>query len=209
MVPLARALALAAALLLPHPAGAATLLVGNKAEATVSLLDLPSGRVVATLPTGEGPHELAVSPDGKRALVANYGTGPRPGGTLTVIDVPAARVAKTIDLGGPRRPHGLAWLDGRRALVTAEGSKALLVVDVDAGGVVQEIPTGQEVSHMVAVAPDGSRGYVASIGSGTLTAIDLRERKVLAVVPTGKGAEGIDVTPDGREVWVTNREADT
>jgi YVTN family beta-propeller protein len=28
-------------------------------------------------------------------------------------------------------------------------------------------------------------------------------------VPTGKGAEGLDVTPDGREVWVVNREANT
>src|SRR5262249_24510877 len=28
-------------------------------------------------------------------------------------------------------------------------------------------------------------------------------------IPTGKGAEGIAITPDGREVWVVNREADT
>ena len=210
MTLLARAAAaLAAALLLSLPAGAATLLVGNKAEATVSLIDLPSGKVVATLPTGEGPHELAVSPDGRTALVADYGTGPRPGRTLTVIDVPAAKVAKTIDLGAPRRPHGLAWLDGRRALVTAEESGALLVVDVEAGTVEREIATGQEVSHMVAVQPGGNRAFVANIGSGTVTAIDLAAGKKLADVKTGEGAEGVEVSPDGRWVWVTNREAGT
>jgi YVTN family beta-propeller protein len=210
MTPAARAaVSLAAALLLSFPASAATLLVGNKAEATVSLIDLPSGKVVATLPTGVGPHELAVSPDGRTALVADYGTGPRPGRTLTVIDVAAAKVAKTIDLGAPRRPHGLAWLDGRRALVTAEASGALLVVDVEAGRVVNEIATGQELSHMVAVQPGGRRAFVANIGSGTVTAIDLAAGKKLADVTTGEGAEGVDVSPDGRWVWVTNREAGT
>lgn len=192
------------------PARAQTLVVLNKADSTASLLDLASGRAVATLPTGAAPHETAVSPDGRTALVSNYGTRGSPGSTLTVIDVPGARVVRTIDLRSHRRPHGLQWLrDGRHAVVTAEESKALLVVDVEAGQVEAAIATAQEVSHMVALTPDGSRAFVASIGSGTVTAIDVAARKVLGRVATGKGAEGIDVTPDGREVWVTNREADT
>lgn len=202
--------ALAFSLVAAAPVASGTLVVLNKAEATASLIDLASGSVAATLPTGNGPHEAAVSPDGRLALAANYGTGEAPGSTLTLIDVPAARVVKTIQLGEYRRPHGIQWLaDGRQAVVTCEENKALVIVDVEGGKVTGAVATDQDVSHMVAVATDGSRAYVASIGSGTLTAIDLRERNVLAVVPTGKGAEGIDVTPDGREVWVTNREADT
>ena len=46
-------------------AQAATLVVANKGEATASLIDLPSGQVVATLPTGDGPHEVGMSPDGR------------------------------------------------------------------------------------------------------------------------------------------------
>jgi YVTN family beta-propeller protein len=202
-------LAAAAGLLLAAQLSAATLIVGNKAEATASLIDLGTGKVVATLPTGEGPHEVAVSPDGRWALVANYGTRERPGATLTVIDVPAARVARTVDLGEHRRPHGVEWLDGGRALVTAEAGKALLEVDVAAGKVLRAISTGQEVSHMVAATPGGKRAFVANIGSGSMTAIDLAAGKKLADVATGAGAEGIAVTPDGRHVWVTNREAGT
>ncbi len=199
-------LALAAA----APVESGTLVVLNKAEATASLIDLASGKVAATLPTGNGPHEAAVSPDGRLALVANYGTGGAPGSTLTLIDVPAARVMKTIALGEYRRPHGIQWLsDGRRAVVTCEANKAVVIVDVEAGAVAGAVTTGQEVSHMVAVARDDSRAYVASIGSGNVTAVDLDTRKVLAVIPTGQGAEGIDLTPDGRELWVTNREDDT
>jgi YVTN family beta-propeller protein len=191
------------------PAGAGTLVVLNKSDATASLIDVDTGKVVATLPTGRAPHEAAASPDGRLVLVSNYGTSDAPGSSLTVLEVAKARVQKTIDLGEHRRPHGLAWLDGRRALVTAEASKALLIVDVEAGKVEAAVTTGQDVSHMVAKTPDGSRAFVANIGSGSITVVDVPGRKAVENVATGKGAEGIDVTPDGKRVWVTNREADT
>ncbi|HEX5818054.1 MAG TPA: cytochrome D1 domain-containing protein [Gemmatimonadales bacterium] len=191
------------------PPATGTLVVLNKAEATASLIDVASGKVVATLPTGEGPHEAAASPDGRTVLVANYGTGPAAGRTLSVIDVPGLRVRRTIELPSGSRPHGVWFLDGTKALVTAEGIGALLVVDVEKGTVLATIETGQRVSHMVAASPDGKRAYVANIGSGTMTAIDLVAGRVLAQVETGAGAEGIAVRPDGREIWVTNRSANT
>jgi YVTN family beta-propeller protein len=186
-----------------------TLVVLNKSDATASLIDIGTGKVAATLPTGQGPHEAAAAPDGKRVLVSNYGGPGAPGSSLTLLDVGAGRVLKTIELGEYRRPHGLAWIDDRRAAVTAEAQKALLVVDVEAGKVESAIVTGQETTHMVVVTPDHARAFTANIGSGGITAVDLKAGKVLAHVPTGAGAEGIDLTPDGKQVWVTNREADT
>jgi YVTN family beta-propeller protein len=188
---------------------AATLIVANKSEATVSLVDLGSGKVAATLPVGQGPHEVAVSPSGRLALIANYGSREKEGSSLTLIDVPGAKVIRTIDLGEYRRPHGMVWIDERRALVTSEASKALLEVDIQAGKVTGATQTDQQVSHMVALAPGGSRAFVANIGSGSVTAIDLKGRKKLADIPTGQGAEGITVTPDGKQVWVVNRAADS
>jgi YVTN family beta-propeller protein len=199
--------ALGAAALRAFAAGG-TLVVLNKGEATASLVDLGAGSVAATLPTGEGPHEAAASPDGRTVVVSNYGTRAAAGGTLTVLDVAGARVLRTIDVGAGRRPHGLAFLDARRVLVTAEAAKALLVVDVERGAVEASIETGQEISHMVAATPDGRRAFVANIGSGTVTAIDVPGRKVLAQIRTGAGAEGIALAPGGREVWVANRAAD-
>jgi YVTN family beta-propeller protein len=202
-----------AALLLSSAAaagpGEGTLIVLNKSESTASLVRLRTGEVMATLPTGPHPHEVAVAPDGETAVATNYGTAERAGSTLTVIDVPRRRVVKTIDVGRGRRPHGVVFLDARHALVTAEGTKALLVVDVAKGAVDAAIETRQQVSHMVAATPDGKRAFVTNIGSGTVTAIDVAARKVLADVRTGEGAEGIAVTPDGKEVWITNRAADT
>lgn len=192
-----------------NAADTGTLLVLNKSDDTVSLLDLASGEPVSTLKTGEAPHEVTVSPDGKMAVISNYGTQSQPGNTLTVIDIPGNKVLRTIDLGANRRPHGLAWLEGNQVAVTTEDSQSLLIVDVDSGKVLHTIGTGASISHMVAVAPKHQRAFVANIGSGSVTVIDLGNHRRIANIPTGAGAEGIDVSADQNEVWVTNREADT
>ena len=191
-------------------ADAETLIVLNKSDATASLIDLESGDVRATLPTGDGPHEAAVSPDGRIALVGNYGVRGAPGSTLTVIDLQSARVVTTIDLGDYRKPHGLLWLPGgKRALVTAEGNRALLEVDVSKREVVNAYATDAEVSHMVDVALGGQRAFVANIGSGSVSVIDVDKGTLIRNLDTGAGAEGITSTVDGKEIWVTNRSADT
>jgi YVTN family beta-propeller protein len=195
--------------LVPDAGGAQTLLVANKTDDTVDLIDLVTGESKATLPTGQAPHEIETSADGSLAVISNYGTRETPGSSLTIVDVAAAKVLRTLDLGEHTRPHGLAWIGNHRIAVTTEGSAHLLVVDIDTGRIVSQVPTGQETSHMVAVTPDGSRAFVANIGSGTVTAIDLTAGSKLADLETGEGAEGIAVTPDGSEIWVTNRGADT
>jgi len=202
--------ALILAVSVPLCVEADTLVVLNKSEATASLIDLSSGAVRATLTTDFGPHEAAMSPDGRLALVGNYGSREKPGSSLTVIDVAAAKVVKTIDLGEYERPHGLLFLpDGRRALVTAEGNRALLLVDVEKGIVEKKFETNQDVSHMVEVALGGRKAFVANIGSGSVSVIDLENGIVVRTIETGAGAEGITASIDGTEIWVTNRSADT
>jgi len=196
-----------AALLAAPIAPAGTLVVANKAEATVSLIDQASGEVVATLATGVGPHEVGISPDGQFALVTNYGNREHAGNSLTLIDIPAAEVVKTFDIGDQSKPHGVEWIDKMRAAVTVEANQALVVVDVDSGEILQAIPTDQDVSHMVALDSDGRRAYTANIGSGSISVLDLETGERERNIATGEGAEGIAVS--GQHIWVTNRAADT
>jgi YVTN family beta-propeller protein len=198
-----------ALLLVSLSVDAAVLLVANKSANTVDLVDPATGSSKATLETGYRPHEVSARPDGALAVISNYGDRAKAGSSLTVVDVEGMKVLRTICLGDHTRPHGLAWLDGNRVAVTAEGSAHALVVDVESGEVVSEVETAMRVSHMIAVSRDGSRGFVANIGSDNVTAIDLVEGKKLADIETGAGAEGIATSPDGSEIWVGNREADT
>ncbi len=189
---------------------AGTLIVLNRAESSASLLECGTGREVRKLMTGAGPCEVAISPDGSIAVVANYGSSAEPGRSLTVIDVAGGRVADTIGLEPYERPHGIRFHpDGRRVLVTAEAQGAVLIVDVATGTVEASISTEQSGSRMLALSPDGSRAFVANQGSGSVSVLDVEARKIVATIETGEGAEGLDVSPDGREVWVANRAADT
>jgi YVTN family beta-propeller protein len=189
------------------------LIVLNKSGNTASIIDLKTGRAVSTIPTGEAPHEVAVSPDGKTAVVADYGVRGKPGNTLTVIDLSSHKVVETISLGMYQRPHGIVFLsDGKRLLVTSETKKSLLLLDLQKKGadkIVKTFATDQEISHMVAITPDNRMAYTANIRSGSITAIDLKSGGPPKIIATGKGAEGIDVSTDGKQVWVTNRAEDT
>jgi DNA-binding beta-propeller fold protein YncE len=192
---------------------------------TVTLLDAATGRVHATLPTGQGPHEVAVSHDGRWALVTNYGVRGAPGNTLTVVDVARAAVARTLSLGGFQRPHGAAFLPGDTlAAVTAEAARAVLVVDVRDGRVVDTLATGGRGSHMVAVPARADRAFTANIPDATVSVLALARAAAPAAGAAGPRApaardsarligvagapEGIAVTPDGRQLWVgSNRDS--
>jgi YVTN family beta-propeller protein len=201
------------------PAEAGTLVVLNKSDHEAALVDAATLNVVAKLPTGKGPHEVAISPDNRFAYVANYGSfaifreGERPrmepGNTITVMDLKDRRVIATWSLGEFTQPHGI-WTsrDGSRVWVTCEGAQAVLELDAKSGEIKKSWKTAQRTSHMLVPARDESRLYVASIGSGTVTIIRRASDEVKSI-PTGAGAEGIDITPDGKQVWVTNRGANT
>jgi len=198
-------LLLAAAWIGVLPASAETLLVVRKTDNAVDFMDPGSGLRLASVPTGNAPHEISVSPDGKRAAVSNYGTREQPGSTLSIVDLEQPQEIRRIDLAPHTRPHGVAWFAADRIAVTTEGSRHLLILDPAVSQVIGAIETAQETSHMVVVSADARRAYVTNIGSGTTTAIDLVNRRKLEDIATGAGSEALALTPDGRELWVAAR----
>jgi DNA-binding beta-propeller fold protein YncE len=132
-----------------------TLIVTNKSPSTATIIDVGSGRTLATLPTGAGPHEVVVSPSGMRAVVTDYaGTPGNPGKTLTVLLLPQQRVEKTIDLGQYTRPHGIVFLPGDSLVaVTSETTGNVVIVDI-LRGTMRAIATMGQGSHMVGVSAD-------------------------------------------------------
>ena len=167
------------------------------------MVDIATGATLATDSTPVGPHEVAVSNDGRWAVVSWYGRGPEIGNALTVLDVTGVAPPRRIDLGSYTRPHGMKFLPGdRQIIVTSEATQRLLMVDFISGKVDTAIATGFPASHMVVISPDARWAFTTNITPGTVSRIDLRARKLDTSFTVGTRIEGIAITPDGKEVWV-------
>lgn len=180
-----------------------TLVASNMNDHTATVLDAATGTVLATLPTGRGPHEVAISHDGRWATVSNYGPRGEPGNSITVIDVVAHRVARTIALPGYERPHGMVFLPGDSLLaVTAQSSEAVLLVAFQSGAIVRVLPTHGRLTHMVALSADGRTMITSNVAAGTISVIDPSGTDSTVTIPVTAAPEGIAITPDGRTAWV-------
>ena len=182
------------------------LIVLNKEEAALVIVDPATKKIVGRVATGEGPHEVTLSADGKLAFVGTYGTGPAPGHTISVIDLVAQKELRRVDVAPLQRPHGIFFADGK-VYLTAEANRLIARYDPATSQVDWMMGTGQAGTHMVLVSKDLSRIFTANIGSDSITILE-RGNSPLAwnetVVGVGKGPEGIDMSPDEKEVWTAH-----
>jgi YVTN family beta-propeller protein len=180
----------------------ARLLVLNKEDATLVVVNPESGAVLATVPTGQGPHELVVSADGKTAFASNYGTGPAPGHSISMIDIASGKELRRIDVAPMSRPHGLAVANGK-LYFTAEADKKIARYDPATDKIDWQFETGQTSTHMVLPTKDARTIFTSNIGSDSVSVIQQGPDGSWAqtVVPVGKGPEGLDLSPNGRELW--------
>ncbi|QEC51827.1 YVTN family beta-propeller protein [Anseongella ginsenosidimutans] len=177
------------------------LLVANKLDNTLFFINAETLELVDSTTTGNDPHEAVVTPDGRTAYTANM-----TGNSLSVIDMNTLEEVRRIDLSKYQQPHGLAITsDGKNLYVTTEGTQTVLEIDVAADSILRVFKSGQQGTHMAALSKDESTLYAPNLGSGTTTVIDLEAGEVIKTLATGEGTEGIDVSPDGKEIWITAR----
>src|SRR5437773_4147785 len=193
--------------------GRGILLVANKGDRSVSIVDAESGRQVATVAEGGTTgHELAASPNGGIAYVPIYGNSGvgKPGSdgrNIVVIDIGARKVIGNVDFGHGVRPHCAVFgpKDGL-LYVTTELDKSVAVIDPQSLKIVGSVPTQQAESHMLAISPEGRKGYTANVGPGTVSVLDLAGRKTLTVIPVAGHVQRVSVSPDGRWVFTSDTE---
>jgi YVTN family beta-propeller protein len=184
-----------------------SLLVLNKSESTLAIIDPATLKVLARVPTGEAPHELIASADGRLAFVCNYGTVERLGNTISVIDIASRKEIKRVDTGALLRPHGITESKGK-IYFTIEGSRAVARYDPVAGRIDWTMGTGQGGTHMVVVAQASGKIYTANRDSDTVSAIAAAKETsawTITQIAVGKAPEGIDLSPDEREIWAAHR----
>jgi DNA-binding beta-propeller fold protein YncE len=194
-----------------RPAAHGLLVVANQFEHTTLLVDPETRREVAKIVVGVSGHEVAVSKDGHFAYVPIYGNSGvgksgTDGSTIDVVDIRARKLAYTIDLGKPLRPHEPGLAPDGRLYVTAELSQSLDAIDPATRKVIEENPTGQPESHMFVIKPDGTRAYTANVHAGTVSIVDLVHHTLVNTIPISKTVQRISIQPDGLYVFTHDQE---
>jgi YVTN family beta-propeller protein len=165
----------AAGIARPAPLGA-RLYVTNERSGDLSVIDLETQRVVATVALGKRPRGVRVSPDGALLYVALSGSPISPPGTDESTLPPPDRSADGIG-----------------------------VVDLRTLQLVTVIPVGTDPEQL-AVSKDGERLFVANEDAATVSVVAAADGRRLATVPVGGEPEGVDLSPDGSVVYATSEE---
>ena len=206
------------------------LLVLEKSDNMMAIVDPATLQIVARVPAGPDPHEIEASADGKLAYISNYGGLDSTLNTITMIDLVARKALPAINLGALRSTHGLAFAGGK-LYFTAETNKVIGRYDPATQSVDWVVGTGQDRTHMVVVSENLERVFTSNVSSGTISIIELvamangpagpppgntfvtagapppgilRKTWRVTNVTSGRGAEGFDVSPDGKEIWAAN-----
>ena len=159
----------------------ARLYVTNINNDTVSVIDTLTDTVIDTIAVGHMPWGIAITPDGKRAYVANLS------GTISVIDTATNTVIDTItdnDL-----PFGVAITpDGSRVYVSNSIHGTISVVDTSTNTIITNIVAldrfGFPANNLVAIVitPDGTRAYVVSASTAQIYVINTTTNTVITTI---------------------------
>jgi YVTN family beta-propeller protein len=179
------------------------LIVLNKDEDTVSFINEQDHQTLSIVPVERSPHEVAITPDGRKAYVSNAGAN-----SVFCFDLRTLKISAVIRHPEFQFPHeGKVAPNGKLYLASTYANK-VFVIDTATEQVVNVIPA-RRMSHMVALSPDGGRAYVSNIGDNSLSVLDTETDEWLAHIPVGRQPEGVDVSPDGRWIYVANQDDGT
>ncbi|WP_031495748.1 cytochrome D1 domain-containing protein [Bryobacter aggregatus] len=208
----ALALSLLSSAAFSAPPEGGVLLVANKGDQTLGIIDPAAGKQVATVAeNGITGHEVIASPDGKFAYVPIYGnSGVGKPGTdgknMIVVDIATRKIVGNLDFGKGLRPHCpiIGPKDGL-LYVTTENENTISVIDPKTLKIVGTIPTGQKESHMLALSNNGKRGYTANVGPGTVSVLDTISRKLITTIPISTNTQRISISVDDKYVFTADQ----
>jgi DNA-binding beta-propeller fold protein YncE len=167
-----------------HVAAASGLaFVINSGGASISLVDMSSGKELRRIPVLREPHHVALSPDGKSLLI-----GDTVGNEMLFLDPATAAIQKRLPMADP---YQLGFSpNGRFLVVNGLARNQVDVYDAGSLQLLKRFPIASMPSHL-AFAPDSGRVFVSLQGTDSLVAIDLNRLAVLWVQKIGKTPAGV------------------
>ncbi|MFE4794013.1 hypothetical protein ACFRFL_02645 [Streptomyces sp. NPDC056708] len=178
-----------------------TLWVNNDIGDSLTAIDPATGKVSRTVPVSD-PYNLYFTPDGKYAVV--MASMDR---QLVFRDAHTMKTAKTVPVSCAGVNHADFSMDGRYFIVSCEFSGELLKVDTVRMKVVgrQKLPFEGAMPQDVKLSPDGGTFYIADMMANGVWVLDGKKFTTPKLLPTGKGAHGLYVSRDSKEMYISNR----
>ena len=179
------------------------LLVLLRDASVLAIVDPASGTVLGRVPTGRDPHEVTASADGRLAFVASMVDG------ISVIDIAAQEEIRRVDPGPGSQTHDVLFAEGK-VYFTIEGYKSIGRYDPSTNEIDWTLGIGQDGTHLLVLDQDANTMFMPNTGSNSVTMVEgIMEgpsQSKLTVIPVpGELPEGIDLSPDGREIWTATR----
>lgn len=166
---------------------------------TVSIINTLTNTVTGSIPVGNNPFGVAVSPDGTRVYVTNYSPASN---SVSVINTASNTVTGTIAVGS--QPMGVAVSpDGTRVYVANQISNTVSVINTATNAVVATIPVSLQPQG-ITVSPDGTRVYVANVNSNNISVINTATNAVLSTIAVGVQPITVAISADGSRLYVPN-----
>ncbi|MEU2679521.1 YncE family protein [Streptomyces sp. NPDC007107] len=178
-----------------------TLWVNNDLGDSLTAIDPATGKAGRTLDVSD-PYNLYFTPNGTYAVV--MASMDR---ELVFRDPHTMKVAKTVPVNCAGVNHADFSADGRYFIVSCEFSGELLKVDTEKMEVIgeQKLPKEGAMPQDVKLSPDGSAFYIADMMADGMWVLDGKAFTTPKLLPTGKGAHGLYVSRDSRQMYITNR----
>lgn len=181
------------------------LYVVNKLGTSISVIDLYLGKEIKNIPIKKGYNEATTTFDHKKVVITNYGTQKKNGKNVLVIDTKTNKIVENISLNKSEKPHGIkAFPNSNKVALVTNESNELLIINLDKNTIEKKIPTLQYLSHLLVLHPNKPIAYVTNYNSGSISIIDIDQNKVIKTIKIKKGVMGINITPNGKEIWVSN-----
>ena len=160
-------------------------------------IDTSALAIDQAIEVGLVPKFLAVSPDDKYLLVANWCSY-----DVSIVDIASAKEVARLPLGA--YPRGLAISpDSFTGYVALMGGGTVVKVSLATLTKTGTFYVGSNPRHLV-LDPSGRYLYVSLNGSGTAVKVDLTTDRVVGSVRTGADERSMAISADGLSLYVVN-----
>jgi YVTN family beta-propeller protein len=176
------------------------LLVANQTAGSVSLVDTATGEVLHEAATGDRPAGVAISPDGRRGVVAHWY-----GYDLARLEIRDDRIEVTGRVEVGPEPRGVAIsADGKTAFVAVGVANEVVQVDLDRLKVAARVTVGRE-PRGIALSPDGSLLLVGNARSQDVSVVSTRSMGVFRTIAIeGDNLRQVAISADGKTGYIAN-----